>query len=168
MKSLRAFRYQIVAPLIALVFAAGCQTSLTPAYDQALFDGITTVNTDLLTFFAGINDGTSSSDYDERAGTYAGLVGRVEALTLQSKSRPMPTSKTIDRINDKLNKDGKDIVLGSEAPSVGALQGISKALNVMSVQDKANGLTATEVTAFKNNVSIYLDQALTYESFLNH
>lgn len=168
MKCLQTLKARFLTPILAIVFATGCQTSLTPAYDQALFDGITSANTDLMTFLASISDGTSASDYDTRSAQYSNLIGRVDALSLQSKSRPMPSSKLIDRINAKLNDDGKDVVMGSAPPSVGALEGISKALNVMNTQDKANGLTATEVVAFKNNVSIYLDQALTYESFLHH
>jgi hypothetical protein len=43
---------------------------------------------------------------------------------------------------------------------------ISETLVKMRDTDKNQGVTATEVQVFKNQVAIYLDQALTYESFL--
>ena len=37
----------------------------------------------------------------------------------------------------------------------------------MKQTDKLQGITATEALAFKNNITLFFDQALTYERFLN-
>ena len=54
----------------------------------------------------------------------------------------------------------------SEIPSATALAEISKTIVKMRDTDQKQGVTGLEVQAFKNQVSVFLDQALTYESFL--
>lgn len=153
--------------LIALVFLlTGCATTLAPQYDKAVVDGLTTTNTEAMEFFASVSGGTQKDTFDERKERYANLIGRFDALEIQAKARPVPKNKITDKINDLLSKGGVSIPDDSEIPSATAMGAISATLVKMRDTDQKQGLTATEVWAFKSQVSIYLDQALTYESFL--
>jgi hypothetical protein len=46
------------------------------------------------------------------------------------------------------------------------MEEISKTMTKMRDTDKKQGVTEFEVRAFKGQVVIYLDQAITYETFL--
>lgn len=153
--------------LVALVFlSTGCATTLAPQYDKAVVEGMTTTSTEVMEFFASVSSGTQKDTFDERKQRYANLIGRFDALEIQAKARPVPKNKITDKINDLLSKRGVSIPEDSEIPSATAMGKISATLVEMRNIDQKQGLTATEVQAFKSQVTIYLDQALTYESFL--
>lgn len=153
--------------LIALVFLlTNCAATLAPSYDKALVDGLTATDTVVMRFFASVYSGTKKETFNQRKEAYSNLIGRFDALVIQAKARPVPKDKTIKRANDILSKRGIPIPNDFKTPSETALARISKTLAKMRDTDKKQGLTATEVQAFKNQVSIYLDQALTYENFL--
>jgi hypothetical protein len=153
--------------LIALVFMlTGCATTLAPQYDKALVDGLTKTNVEVMEFLASVSDGTQRDTFDQRKEKYAHLVGLFDALEIQAKARPAPSNKIIDKINDILSKRGVPMPEDSETPSATAMEKISGTLVKMRDTDQKQGVTSIEVQAFKNQISIYLDQALTYESFL--
>ena len=79
----------------------------------------------------------------------------------------MPKNLATDEINKFLKDKGLPAMKNGVAPSATAMEKISEALEKMMDTDRKQGLTATEVEAFKGQVKIYLDQALTYENFLN-
>ncbi|MCP4351418.1 MAG: hypothetical protein GY795_38620 [Desulfobacterales bacterium] len=89
----------------------------------------------------------------------------IKKCIMQKSCQDKPKSKYYI-VNESLNKRGVQTPSDSETPSATAMGKISATLVKMMNTDKKQGVTATEVQAFKNQVTIYLDQALTYESFL--
>jgi hypothetical protein len=156
-------RYLAVVWLLCL---SACTTQLAPPYDQAIADGLVTANQEAMTLFASVSSGTTSSTYAQRDASYNNLIGSLDALALQAKSRPIPKTSVNEKVKAFLTKRGVKLPDSDEAPSAGALEQISIALTKMRDTDKKQGVTAFEVAAFKGMVVIYLDQALTYENFL--
>ena len=157
----------VLLALFSLQFFSACTTQLAPSYNKAIYDGLISLNPDIMTFFATTSAGTSKDTYSARASTYNSLIGRIDALVLQAKSRPLPSSKVADEINRILSERGMPQNENSDAPSTTALEKIAETMVKMRDTDKKQGITAFEVAAFKGQVSIYLNQALTYESFLD-
>ena len=151
---------------LAAFFLASCVTQLAPQYDQALFDGITETNTQAMQLFASVSSGTEASTFNKRETTYNNLIGTVDALAMQSRARPVPKNKTTEKVNAYLTSRGISGLDDGEAPSAAALEEVSKNLSKMRDTDRAGGLNPTVVAMFKNAVVISMDQALTYEAFL--
>lgn len=150
-----------------VLLLVGCTTTLAPPYDKTLVDGLKKANTETMTFFASIYGGTEKATFDERKKVYASLIGQFDALAMQSLIRGLPKDgKAIKKVNEFLDKRGLPHLADSEVPSAAALKKISEGLSSMRDIDQKQGLSGAEVGAFKREVSIYLDQALTYESFL--
>lgn len=162
--SVRHVRLVFVA-MIA-VFVTACTTTLAPNYDKAIVDGLVSANQKSMEIFASTSSGTSNSDYDKRKKTYNSLIGSIDALAIQAKARPVPKNKITEKVNEYLRSRGVEAIEGEDAPSATALEKISETITKMRDTDKKQGLTAFEVKAFKGLTVIYLDQALTYESFL--
>ena len=155
----------VFAAMIA-VFLTACATTLAPNYDKAIVDGLVSANQKSMELFASTSSGTSNSDYVKREKTYNSLIGSIDALVIQAKARPIPKNKITEKANEYLRSRGIEVLEGEDAPSATALEMISKTITKMRNTDKKQGITAFEVTAFKGQAVIYLDQALTYESFL--
>lgn len=151
--------------LACLSFSA-CTTQLAPPYDKAIADGLVSTNQQLMTLFASVSSGTGSDSYSQRDSNYNAIIGSLDALALQAKSRPVPKTSVNEKVKAFLNKRGVNLPEPGDAPSAAALEQISITLAKMRDTDKKQGVTAFEVAAFKGQVVIYLDQALTYENFL--
>jgi hypothetical protein len=145
----------------------GCTTQLAPKYDEALFKGVTDTNVKIMELFASVSAGTDSSTCSERDNTYNSVIGSVDALALQSKARPMPKNSVTEKVNVYLESRGIGSMTGDAAPSASSLKEVSKNLSKMKEVDCKSGLTDGTVATFKNAVVISMDQAITYESFLN-
>ncbi|WP_444931715.1 hypothetical protein ACJJIF_08105 [Microbulbifer sp. SSSA002] len=148
------------------ILASGC-SQMAPRYDAALYSDLTSINVELMEFFSSVSRGTDKDSYSKRDKKYHALIGRVEALAMQSNTRPAPESKALKKINEYLRSTGREISFERVPPSVASLEKISESLNMMRTADEDQGLNATAVSLFKNEVVISMDQALTYESFLN-
>jgi hypothetical protein len=160
-------RFVLYSVIMALFLTfSGCAATLAPQYDKAVVEGLTETNTDAMEFFASVCKGTKKESFDLREAKYARLIGHFDALEIQAKARPVPNNRVIDKINDVLSKRGVPVPDDSEAPSATAIGKISFTFRKMRDTDQKQGLTLMEVEAFKRQVSIYMDQALTYESFL--
>jgi hypothetical protein len=155
-----------VFPVTALLFLSACVTTLAPSYDKAIVDGLVSTNQQLMEFFASVSSGTSKDSFDEREGTYNNIIGSLDALVIQANARPIPKNKITEKVNEVLTKRGVQILEGDDAPSASAMEEISKTMTKMRDTDKKQGVTEFEVRAFKGQVVIYLDQAITYETFL--
>ena len=160
------------ALLGVVFFFGGCAVSLAPKFNQAIVDNLSGSSTDIFQLFAEVSAGTSKADYNEREDKYNDVIGKVEALALQIKARPIPKNRITDKIirkaNESLTKRAVGpLTVGDIAPSATALKNITDNITKMRDTDKAQGLTPTEVKLFKGNVELFLDQALTYEKFLN-
>ena len=155
-----------VATISLLLLVSACVTQLAPDYDKALVDSLNSTNESLMEFFASASQGLKPSAFDERKPTYDNLIGRLDALIIQARSRPIPENSVTEKVNEALEKRGVQILDGSDTPSASALQGISATMVKMRDTDQKQGVTAFEVAAFKGQVSIYMDQAMTYENYL--
>ena len=152
---------------IALFSLASCMTQLAPNYDRALFSGLTETNAKIMELFASVSSGTDKSTFNNRDATYNVLIGRIDALALQSRARPVPENKVTEKVNKYLESRGIGSLTGGEAPSAAALDEVSKNLVKMKAQDKKTGLKPTVIAVFKNAIVISMDQAITYEAFLD-
>ena len=155
----------ICLAVVVSLFSA-CATTLAPSYDKAIFDSLTQTNTSLMELFSSVSSGTNKSTFDERKDKYNKLVGSLDALVIQARARPIPKNKVTDKVNKYLESRGVNILDGENAPSAIAIEGLSKTIVKMRDTDEKQGVTSFEVSAFKGQVVIYMDQALTYESFL--
>lgn len=155
------------------VLFTSCAVSLTPKFSQAIVDNISTLSTEVFQLFAEVPDGASKDDFTSgREEQYDALIGRLDALGLQLSTRPMPASKIRDKVirkvNEGLARRGRTLLnMSDTTPSASALIQIRENIVMMKKADKENGLTKTEVEAFKGTIVLFLDQAVTYEAFLN-
>lgn len=143
-----------------------CATTLAPNYDKAIVDGLNTTSAQLMELFAGSASGTNPASFSAREKTYNKLIGKLDAMAIQSRARPIPTNKVTDKVNAALGMRGVRLIDGSDVPSATAMEKISATLVKMRDTDQKQGVTPFEVKVFRGQVVIYLDQAITYESFL--
>jgi len=151
--------------IVSLMLATGCKTMLAPVYDQAIVEGVTTSSEKTMSFLAEISNGTIKEKFGEREKTYNELIGAFDALKLQAKARPLPKNVATEKINMLLEAKGSNSLSGNY-PSAFAFEKISETLSKMKEEDKTKGIKPTAMEAFKGMIEIFLDQALTYESFL--
>jgi hypothetical protein len=154
-----------LAAAILLLFSA-CVTTLAPDYDQAIVDGLRSTNQKLMEFFASASPGTIQATAGDRVGSYNQMIGTLDALAIQARARPVPQNDVTAKVNEVLEKRGIDILDSDSAPSAVAMERISETMAKMRDVDKKQGVTAFEVRAFRGQVVIYLDQAITYETYL--
>ena len=156
--------------IISFLFLSACATTLAPSYDQAIVNGLQSTSQKLMQFFAsttsGTTSGTARAAFDDRQVTYDNIIGSLDALVIQARARPIPKNSVTERVNAALEKRGVRVLDGDDAPSASAMQEISKTMVKMRDTDRKQGVTAFEVLAFRNQVEIYLDQAITYETYL--
>nr|WP_315477171.1 hypothetical protein [uncultured Undibacterium sp.] len=164
----RALQFWQNILLLQVLFLVGCATQLAPAYDKNVVEGLNSSSIDAMTLFAAMSSGTKAQDFATRADRYANLIGRLDALALAAGARPLPKNKVTDSINQFLEKRGTAVLSDDDAtpPSAHAIRQISVTLSKMRDTDQKQGITAYEVIAFKGQASIYFDQAITYENFL--
>jgi hypothetical protein len=147
---------------------AGCAAQLAPPYDKAVADGLTQANTEAMILMASVSAGTSPGTFGSREGKYNHLIGSVDALGLLAGARPMPKNKATETINRVLEKRQTQPLADDDAmpPSAHAIRKIAETLTKMRDTDRKQGITAFEARAFRGQVAIFFDQAITYENFL--
>ncbi|MEM0518150.1 MULTISPECIES: hypothetical protein [Aequorivita] len=151
--------------LLGVFLLSGCEATLAPAYDQAIVDKVN-VNSDLaMRFFASVNEGTESENFSLREPVYNQLIGAFESLKLHAKARPVPDNAAIEKINALLRSKDSNPIAG-DYPSAFAFEQIAVTFAHMKKTDREQGLNPILIEAFKGQVEVYLDQAITYESFL--
>ena len=170
MSSLNIYRRALLASIlfVSLVHTAGCAIKLAPSYDKTVVDGMTSINEELMTFFASVSSGTNVADFDQRKPRYDSLVGKLSAIRIQSAARPVPRSQ-LDQILGSAAPDDSvspQQLQRSEPLSVPPLDLMIRTMERMRDTDKTQGVTASEVAAFKGQIVISLDQVLTYEKAL--
>lgn len=167
MKNIVSFKFRPAFAVIAIfLLITACTANLAPKYDEDIVEGLLASNTALMKHFAATSTGVSRQTFKSREDTYNTIIGELDALVILTKSRPIPSNKGSDKVNEYLEKHGVNIIEGEESPSATALTEISETMVKMRNTDRKQGVTATEVAAFKGQVVIYLDQAITYEKFL--
>ena len=158
--------------LSTLLIATSCAVSLAPRFDQGIIDNLSTTSIEVFQLLSEVSEGTTNTDFDKREEEYNEVIGKLEALALQINARPVPNNKTVEKIiskaNSSLQRKGSTLISVNEtAPSATALKNVTANVTKMKQTDKLQGITATEALAFKNNIELFFDQALTYERFLN-
>ncbi|WP_111879803.1 hypothetical protein [Aequorivita sp. CIP111184] len=151
--------------LFSIILFTGCEATLAPAYDQAIVKSVTENSELAMRFFAELDGGTEVESFELREETYNVLIGAFESLKLQAKARPVPKNVALDKINQLLQARGSNGITG-DYPSAFAFEQIAKTFIKMKVVDSDRGLKPLALEAFKGQVEIFLDQAITYESFL--
>ena len=143
-----------------------CTTSLAPQFDELIFSELSNSSDEVLVFFASVENGAQSKEFVLREEKYNELIGKFEALDLKTRARPIPGNGVLNRVNKALEIRGSTAISG-DYPSAHAMGKIAETLQVMKKTDEQNGLGDLAIKTFKNQILIYLDQALTYENFLN-
>ncbi|WP_294375009.1 hypothetical protein [Pseudacidovorax sp.] len=121
-----------------------------------------------MTLLAAVTPATTNATFQQREEKYNTVIGKFEALSVQAGARPMPKNKASDLVNKVLQSRGTSVLADDDQvpPSVHAIKKIAETVTKMRDTDKKQGVTATEAKIFKGQILIYLDQALTYENFL--
>ncbi|WP_204126626.1 hypothetical protein [Pseudomonas ogarae] len=148
------------------VVVASCTTKLAPEYDKAIVDSLTSNSSKLFELFASTSQGTKKADFSKREASYNQLIGAFEALKIQSESRPIPSNTAMNKANDYLTKRGLPAITSDIAPSSLALGEVVRQLTAMRENDNRKDMSEDRVELYKNPIAISLDQAITYESFL--
>jgi hypothetical protein len=161
-----------LALIVFAIFAtwllvAGCAIRLAPNYDQTVIDGLTAANIEAMELFAATSGGVSKESFPAREDKYNSLVGALDALRLQSSTRPVPRPVLAQVFSPgpKTNFKREDVAM-LDAPSTDSIKLMVNTFTKMRDTDKLQGLTALEVSAFKGQFEISMDQALTYEKAL--
>jgi hypothetical protein len=163
----RKFRLLLSA---VLLLVASCTAQLAPAYDQAIVSGLASANQDVQTLFASLGTGVGKDTYDTRSASYTSIVGELNALEIQAKSRPIPGSDSLTEANKVLSANGTGQLANdpqfTSFPSARAIHDASVMIATMREADKKAGIHGDELKAYQNQASIFLTQAITYENFL--
>jgi len=156
--------------LAALLLMAACTAQLAPAYDQAIVGGLASANQDVQTLFASLGTGVGKETYGTRSEAYTHIIGALNALEIQAKSRPMPGSDSLAEANKVLSANGIGQLTNdpqfTSFPSARAIHDTSVTISTMREADQRAGIRGDELKAFQNQASIFLTQAITYENFL--
>ncbi|HET8802958.1 MAG TPA: hypothetical protein VFM72_00145 [Aequorivita sp.] len=158
------FYFSFIA-VFGIALLSGCEATLAPAYDQAIVEKVTASSDLAMRFFAEVDGGTEKESFPDREPVYNILIGAFESLEIQARARPLPKNVALDKINKILAAKGSSNVTG-DYPSAFAFGKIAETFKKMKETDKQNGIKPIALQAFKGQVEIYLDQAITYESFL--
>jgi hypothetical protein len=156
--------------LLIVLAINGCTVQLAPQYDQSILDGLISTNKSAQIFFASLGTQVEKETYQGRTSTYANLIGSLNALEVQSKSRPIPPDADLTKINNVISKNTGQAITNdpdfSDYPSARAIHDASTTLQAMQNMDKSSGLRGMQLKALENQVTVYLSQAITYETFL--
>ena len=160
------FKYVFNNPKMHVLLAfSSCEATLAPAYDQAIVGKVTESSDLAMRFFAEVDGGTTNESFAMREPIYNTLIGAFESLKLQAKARPVPNNTALEKINELLKSKGSGAISG-EYPSAFAFEQIALTFKKMKETDREQGIKPLALQAFKGQVEIFLDQAITYESFL--
>ena len=90
--------------LATTVAVTACTIQLAPAYDPALVNGIRAVNSDSMQLYATTGMGVDKATFPDRVDEYNRIIGAVDALALESQSRPVPDSAIRDKVEQALGQ----------------------------------------------------------------
>ncbi len=148
---------------VALVFAAtGCAVKLAPDYDKAIFDGLTKANEDAMKLFASVG----SAPYTERQVAYNSVIGELNAVQVQIKSRSTPTSSAFflspQAATSRTSATQQNVL---EAPTSADVDTLIKIMETARRNDQ-DGRLPRRIDFIKESFAIQMAQALTYEKAL--
>lgn len=88
----------------AMLFASACTVQLAPPYDQSLIDGIRGVSNDIMEMYASTSMGVAKTTFGQRVDRYNQIIGRADALALQSQNRPVADSALRDKAEQAIKQ----------------------------------------------------------------
>ena len=156
---------------LLLLLVAACTAQLAPAYDPSIADGLNATDKEVQTLFATIGTGVDKDSFPARSPTYAHIIGDLNALEIQVKTRILPPDAAklpdVEHLLGKLGigQVGQDKRF-TAFPSARAIHDAAATLAKMRDTDAAHGLAGELVCAFANQTDIYMAQAIAYESYL--
>lgn len=153
----------LVWALCIIAILGGCAVKLAPDYDKAIFDGLTQVNTDAMTLFAS----TSSGSYSNRQAAYDSVIGQLNAVQVQIKSRGTPAPPLLAGLFVPVNptngqRQFSDMPVPPTADAVNTLIKIVERARKEDVAGRIKGRIGFDQEAF----AIQMAQALAYEKAL--
>ena len=154
------------ALLFFVLSISGCAVQLAPTFNKDIVTGITVANKDALEFLSSVDAGTTQSTFANRKDKYDKLIGSFESISTQIKARPIPSNKVKDKVNELLSKRGVPALADADYPSLMALEEVVKNLKKMKDKDGSSDMGKPVIDVFKSALNISIDQALTYENFL--
>lgn len=154
--------------LFGALLLAACTIQLVPAYDQALVEGLDKSNTETLTLFAAVDDGSAASEFPKYEERYADVIGNFDALRQRAMARQVPPLASrlskIKSIGSFCNSEGDPT--GCVNASPGSLEQVLSLLRRMRILHKTRGLEKDEVATFRDSYAPAIAQALTVENAL--
>jgi hypothetical protein len=102
--AVRYWRWVVLCVFGALMTASGCTIQLAPSYDPTLLDGIRTVNANIMKLYATTGMGVDKSTFPSRIDQYNAIIGAVDALALQSQTRPVPDDAIRQQVDAKIEQ----------------------------------------------------------------
>ncbi len=160
----------ITSTYFVLVLTCGCTTQLAPAYDQSVYDGLVSANKDIQALFVAAGGSATKDTYSTRGPAYDHIISELKAVELQIKARPLPNSEALEETNkvlSKLHVGGVTVDPNfSDYPSARSVDDLVNTVQHMQTSDQTMGLRPNLLSSYKNQATIYLTQAMTYESFL--
>jgi hypothetical protein len=163
-RSAALFRF---AALFIAIAVAGCGVRLAPNFDRTMVDGLARANEDAMTLFATVSAGVRPNTFARRERSYDELIGKLDALRLQSQVRPNPQAPPGAAILFGGNPQAQQRVgEAMTAPTPSILTTMMKTVTMMKDTDRKTGLVPILVVNFKREFEISMEQALTYERAL--
>jgi hypothetical protein len=171
------FSLKLALPLVAALVIGSCKVQFAPKYDAQIYSGIVQINEMGQAYFISAQEGLEPADYADYQATYDKIIGQIEAITILMDIRPVPDSKTLDRLNKTLAKFGKKIPVSggpvkadfsNALASKIALDSVKSQIMLLKSDHKNNTvpLNKTYMAVEAKAFTIYMKQALFFESFL--
>ena len=164
--TIRAIAMRWLTVVMVVGVLTGCAVKLAPDYDKSIIDGLGNLNQEIMTFFASVSNGTKAQTFSEREATYNAIIGKLDALKIQSDARPTPQPYILQVFGIGQSLEDPEGIEQLEAPTGGIVATMNETMTKMRDTDRLQGVTALEVQAFKGNITISMDQVLTYEKAL--
>jgi hypothetical protein len=166
----RSAWHSVIAFLAVALVLAGCGIRLAPNYDRDIIDGLARTNEDALTLFASVANGAPPGSYPRRVDAYNALQGKLESVGAMVKARgtPQPPATGVALLGVVGVQNAQQQADQYMQPSTGPnIEAMIRIVNLMRNDDSRGKLSALSVMTLKNNFSAEMNQALTYEKFLN-
>jgi len=149
------------------LFLSNRAVQLAPEYDVKIYDGIIALNNDAQVFFASAENGLKEDKYILYEPTYNEIIGTLQSLIIQLDARPIPESKLLNKINEKLKKEGKEpFNFSDNLPTRNALQIILDRFENLKTNHAKREIKPIEISTARQAFNIAIDQAITFESHL--
>ncbi|MFL6745542.1 MAG: hypothetical protein ACJ8EI_09565 [Sphingomicrobium sp.] len=156
------------AALLWVLMLAACTIQLVPSYDQALVEGLDGANTEALTLFAAVENGSPAGKFAAHEETYSEVIGTFDALRQRAANRQIPPLAArlskIRLVRDYCNSDSDPAGCVNVSPA--SLDRVLAVLRKMRDRHQSRGLEPDTVALFRTDYNTAIAQALTVENAL--